>query len=146
MHSYTSAPTGGAPALSSAVADADAAGAPFRGLTATRVEVGGEPLRVVVADAEGERTEGLRHRRTLGSYDGMLFVYPEPVSVAFTMSTVPVPLDISFYDAGGRVVTRLRMHPCADSDADCPAYRADAAFRYALETLVGDLPRGRLTA
>lgn len=139
------APAGRASAISRSVADAGAASAPFRGLTETSVEVGGEPLQVVVADGNDERFEGLRRRRTLGAYDGMLFVYPESVVVAFTMSTVPVPLDIAFYDAGGRVVSRLRMQPCDGADAECPAYRAAGEFRYALETLKGDLPRGRLT-
>jgi uncharacterized membrane protein (UPF0127 family) len=133
-------------AIAERVADAQAASESFPDLTETRVRVGGQSLRVVVADGVDERAEGLRRRRTIGPYDGMLFVYDEPVVVAFTMSTVPVPLEIAFYDARGRVVTRLQMEPCAGSDVECPAYHADDEFTYALETLADDLPRGRLTA
>jgi uncharacterized membrane protein (UPF0127 family) len=132
--------------IAEAVATADAAREPFPFLTQTRVKVGGEPLRVVVADSPGERSEGMRRRETMGRYDGMLFAYLEPVTFSFTMSTVPVALDIGFYDAHGRLVTKLRMEPCAGSDQECPSYRADDEFRYALETLAGDLPRGRLRA
>ncbi len=60
------------------------------------------------------------------------------------MSTVRVPLDIGFYDARGRVVDHLRMEPCAGSDAECPSYEAHGRFTYALETLAGDLPEGRI--
>ncbi len=136
--------TNGGSALVRAVAEAVPASEPFRELTQTRIEVGGKSLRVVVADTAEERSEGLRRRRTIGEYDGMLFVYTEPVEISFTMSTVPVPLDIAFYDGDGRVVSRLRMRPCADADADCPSYSADAEFVYALETLKGELPKGRL--
>jgi uncharacterized membrane protein (UPF0127 family) len=117
---------------------------PFRGLTATRVEVGKRTLDVVIADSERERVEGLRRRRTIGRYDGMLFVYPSATTATYTMSTVPVSLDIAFYDGSGRVVHRVRMTPCAGTDVTCPTYPSGGRFRYALETLRGRLPHGRL--
>lgn len=120
------------------------AATPFRGLTATRVVVGKRTLHVVIADSDRERTQGLRRRHTIGRYDGMLFVYPGATTATFTMSTVPVALDIAFYDSDGRVVRRLRMKPCAGSDSTCPGYPSGGGFRFALETLGGDLPRGRL--
>ena len=117
---------------------------PFRRLTATRIVVGKQTLRVVIADSDTERTQGLRRRHTIGRYDGMLFVYPSATTATFTMSTVPVALDIAFYASDGRVVRRLAMAPCAGSDSTCPGYPSGGTFRYALETLAGDLPRGRL--
>ena len=143
--SDTDAPGVRASSIPNAVANAEPASAPFAGLTETRLEVGGQSMRVVVADEVDERAEGLRRRETIGPYDAMLFVYEDPVLVAFTMSTVPVPLDIAFYDARGRVVTRLRMEPCTGSDSECPTYRPEGEFRYALETLADELPHGRLT-
>lgn len=131
--------------VAAALAEARPARSPFPGLTEARLRVGGEDLRVVVADETGERSQGLRRRRDLGPYDGMAFVYSEPTDTAFTMSTVPVPLEIGFYDGAGRVVSRLRMEPCAGTDAECPRYRPDGPFRYAIETLAGELPAGRLT-
>ena len=137
--------TRGGSAIERSIADAVPATEPFAELTETRVNVGGQSLRVVVADSPDERSEGLRRRRTIGEYDGMLFAYTEPVEIPFTMSTVPVPLEIAFYDGDGRVVSRLHMRPCADAASDCPSYRADAEFVYALETLQDELPKGRLT-
>ena len=130
--------------IAAALRVAGDAGAPFRGLTETTVHVGDEEMRVVIADEGSEQVVGLRRRRHLGAYDGMLFVYTEPTATAFTMSTVPVALDIGFYESDGWVVDRLRMEPCSGSDAECPVYRPRAEFRYALETLAGDLPRGAL--
>lgn len=131
-------------ALEGAVADATPAKRPFRGLTATTVAVGAQTMPVVVADDAEERSAGLRRRSDVGPYDGMVFAFDAPTGTGFTMSTVPVALDIGFYDSSGRVVDRLRMEPCAGSEAECPVYRASGRFVYALETLADKLPRGRL--
>jgi uncharacterized membrane protein (UPF0127 family) len=130
--------------LDGVVENAVRAKRPFRTWTEGRVKVGSTRLRIVIADDGNEQVQGLRERRNIGPYDAMLFAYDAPTATAFTMSTVPVPLDIGFYDARGRRVDKLRMEPCDGSDADCPLYSADGEFTYALETLAGDLPKGRL--
>jgi hypothetical protein len=56
-----------------------------------------------------------------------------------------VPLDIGFYRADGRRVGKLRMVPCAGTDATCPAYEIHPTFRYALEALAGQVPGGNLS-
>jgi len=137
--------SGAAGSLIAHLASATPADEPFAQLTQTEIRVGDQSLSVVIADDDDERGQGLRGRETIGAYDGMLFAFDQDSSTAFTMSTVPVPLDIGFYDAAGHVVDRLRMEPCADSDAACPIYQAKGAFRYALETLADDLPRGPLS-
>ena len=131
--------------LTAALAAAQPATDPFPDLTAARVAVGGRCIRVVVADTLDERIAGLRQRSDVGDYDGMLFVFDGATNTAFTMSTVPVPLDIGFYDASGRLVSDELMRPCAKAEAECPVYRADAPFVYALETLKGKLPSGSLS-
>jgi len=135
---------GSTASLLDATSEAEGASAPFPGLTEAEVTVGSRSLTIVVADDATERTRGLRERADLGDYDGMLFVFEGRTETAFTMSTVPVALDIGFYDRAGRPVDRLRMEPCAGSEAECPIYRPSGPFRFALETLAGDLPRGRL--
>ena len=133
--------------VAAALAHAHAASRPFKGLTATRIRVGNRTLRVVVADQNDERTQGLRRRADIGPYKGMLFVFDAPTATAFTMSTVKTPLDIGFYDGRGRVVDRLQMQPCPlTSEALCARYQPSGSFSYALETLPGDLPHGRLAS
>ena len=131
--------------VGSAVRAASPAQSPFRGLTSTTVHVGAKPLHVVVAKTDSQRQRGLRQRSDLGRYDGMLFVFSTTTGVGFTMSTVPVSLDIGFYGSDGRTVDTLRMVPCSGTDATCPIYRARKSFRYTLETLAGALPAGALT-
>jgi len=62
----------------------------------------------------------------------------------FTMSTVPVSLDIGFYGGSGAPVSTRHMVPCPDVEARCPAYRASGPFSYAIETPRGSLPSGAL--
>jgi uncharacterized membrane protein (UPF0127 family) len=102
---------------------------------------------VVVADSVDERATGLMRRRDLGPYGGMLFVFGRPTSSPFTMSDVPVPLEIGWYDAAGRPVDHTLMQPCPQrTPAECPVYQSKGPYRYALETLGGDLPGGAIGA
>jgi uncharacterized protein len=137
--------TGHARPVGAAVRAASPARSPFRGLTATTVHVGERALHVVIAKTDSQRQRGLRQRSDIGRYDGMLFVFPANTDVGFTMSTVPVSLDIGFYGSDGRTVDTLRMMPCSGTDATCPIYRARKSFRYTLETVTGALPTGALT-
>jgi uncharacterized membrane protein (UPF0127 family) len=141
----TAAPAGAA-ALRAVLGGARPAMAPFAGLTEVRLAIGGDCRRIVVTDDAGERATGLMRRRDLGPYDGMLFVFDRPTQSAFTMSQVPVPLDIGWYDAAGRPVDSRRMQPCAGRPVlDCPSYRSRGPYSYAVETLEGQLPSGGLS-
>jgi uncharacterized membrane protein (UPF0127 family) len=122
--------------------------APFEGLGQLRVAIGQDDcLRLAVADSLGERVAGLRNHTDLGPYDGMLFVFQGPTEVGFTMSGVTVPLDIGFYRADGAPISHRLMRPCPEkAENECPVYRADDSFEYAVETLKGNLPSGPVTA
>lgn len=133
-------------ALAAVLAGARPGEEPFPELTAVRLRVGDDCLHVVVADETDERVQGLRGRSDLGPYDGMLFVFDAPADSAFTMRGVPVPLDIGWYAASGRPVDRAEMEPCAVDRDNCPRYSARSRYRFALETLGGDLPAGGLSA
>ena len=139
----TTAPAG---SLASVLAGARPAAAPFADLTEVQLGIGGDCRRVVVADALDERAVGLMRRRELGPYQGMLFVFEGSTQGSFTMSQVPVPLDIGWYDATGRPVDQLVMQPCPEgSVGECPSYRSRGPYRYAVETLEGELPGGALS-
>lgn len=136
-----------APGIAAALRGARPADEPFRGLSEARLAVGGRCLRLVVADVPAERATGLTGRRDLGAYEGMLFTYDGSATSRFTMAGVPVPLQIAFYRADGDPVgTPQAMVPCARARAECRLYSAGDPYRFALETLGGDLPAGSLGA
>jgi uncharacterized membrane protein (UPF0127 family) len=119
--------------------------APFARFAQTRVALGDRCLHVLLARTPAQRSQGLREVRDLGSYDGMLFVYASDSNARFTMADTRVPLDIGWYAADGSPVDRTRMTPCPNgSDATCPVYASDGAYRYALETAAGQLGSGSL--
>jgi uncharacterized protein len=131
--------------LGAALRRAEPAEDPFVGWTAAEITVGGREMDVVIADEVGERGQGMRGRSDLGPYDGMLFVYGTDTLPAFTMSGVPVPLDLGVYAANGDELDRLEMVPCESTDSECPTYVADVPFRFAIEALEGELPEGALS-
>ncbi len=131
-------------AIEDALAHQYPAVAAFKGLTEVRLSVGGKCLRLVVADTSAELTQGLRERENIGPYAGMLFVFNGSVDGAFTMSRTKVDLDGGFYADDGVRIDRIRMTPCIGTDAECPKYRSRAPYRFALETLTGHFPDGKL--
>ena len=99
------------------------------------ITVGGRAWTVAVAATDDLRFRGLRGVDDLGVLDGMLFVFPDDTIAAFTMRGTLMPIDIAFFDAGGRLVDRLQMVPCEEEP--CPSSRSSGSFRYALETEAG---------
>lgn len=100
------------------------------------VSVGEDEWLVAVADTPDERFQGLRRVADLGALDGMIFVYDSERVSSFTMRTVPIPLDIGFFDAAGVLFDVVSMIPCDDSD-DCPSYFPNGPFQFAIEREAG---------
>ena len=121
------------------------AAAPFVGLTEAQVAVGGRCLRVVVADDDdGAGAGAARSAATSAPYDGMLFVFDAPTETTFTMSTVPVPLEIGFYAADGSPVSRRAHEAVPARRSRVPGLPSRAGRSpYALETLSGEAAVGR---
>jgi|SRR5215207_1262352 len=123
--------------------------APFEGLSEVKAAIGYDRcLRLVVADSQEERVAGLRdHTADLGPYDGMLFVFQGPTDSAFTMSGVDHPLDIAFFEQDGARNSSRAMEPCpVKAQRECPVYRADGPYVFAVEKKAGELPSGPITA
>jgi uncharacterized membrane protein (UPF0127 family) len=78
------------------------------------------PVRVELALTEQQRARGLMWRDRLDQDAGMLFVFPEPRALAFWMKNTPLPLDIIFIDAEGRVVS-IAEHTTPYSEQSLPS-------------------------
>jgi hypothetical protein len=96
-------------------------------------------LEVQVADTAAERRTGLMGRESLEPYDGMAFVWDEPVEATFWMKDTLIPLSIALWDADGRIVSILDMDPCTQDP--CPSYGPDEPFVGAVEVARGTFER-----
>ncbi len=109
----------------------------LRELPTTTIRLGDTSLFVAVAETTDARRRGLMGVDDLGTLDGLLFTYPGPVVTTFHMRGVPIPLDIAFFDADGRLLDVVRMAVCTTDS--CPSYEAPGPLRWAIETEAGGL-------
>jgi hypothetical protein len=96
-------------------------------------------LVVQVADSPAERQTGLMGRESLSPYDGMAFVWEEPLVTTFWMKDTLIPLSIGFWDADGRIISILEMDPCTEDP--CPSYGPGEPFVGAVEVARGTFER-----
>lgn len=105
--------------------------------------MGDESVTVWIADTAEERARGLKEIEALpDGIDGMLFVWGDVDTRAFTMEDTLIPLDIWWFDEDLRLAGVDTMLPC-ESDP-CPTYPSPVAISRALETPAGEraLPAG----
>lgn len=102
-----------------------------------RTDAGVRSFDVEVADTTDERRTGLMGRQTLSPYDGMAFLWTDPVQSSFWMKDTLIPLSIAFWDADGTIVSIMDMQPCMADP--CPTYGPDAPFVGAVEVAQGEL-------
>lgn len=105
------------------------------------ITVGDETLRVLLADTESERRQGLRGFAALpDGVDGMLFVWEGPAPRNFTMEGTEMPLDIWWFDADHRLAGLDSVQPCEGSP--CPLYPSPVPTDRVLETPAGEVALG----
>jgi uncharacterized membrane protein (UPF0127 family) len=90
---------------------------------------------VDVAETDEQRAFGLMHRESLPDDEGMLFVFFEDSTSAFTMRNTLIPLSIAFFDFDGEILKILDMEPCEAEP--CPSYDPAVTYRGALEVNQG---------
>ena len=98
----------------------------------SQVKVGTHPLKVEVAAADPQRTQGLMFRKSLGKDDGMLFVFDEIEYHSMWMKNTLIPLSVAFLDSKGEILNILDMEP-----QTLDTHMAAGPARYAIETNKG---------
>ncbi len=93
---------------------------------------GERSFSVEIADEPAERSAGLMFRRTMPDDRGMLFIFDETRPVGFWMKNTPMPLDLVFIGADGRVKAVLPGEPYSEAVIS-PA----EPVRYVLELKAG---------
>jgi hypothetical protein len=92
-------------------------------------------LDVDVAETPEQRAFGLMKRDSMPADEGMLFVFFEETTSAFTMRNTLIPLSVAFFDFDGKILKILDMEPCEAEP--CPAYDPELTYRGALEVNQG---------
>jgi uncharacterized membrane protein (UPF0127 family) len=97
------------------------------------IAVGDKVLRLQLAVTAREMERGLMGRRTLAADEGMVFLFPKPQRLSFWMRNTPLPLDIGYFDAAGRLREHYPLHPFDETSV---ASRADD-LQFAVEVNQG---------
>jgi hypothetical protein len=110
--------------------------------------IAGERFALEVARDAATMYRGLGGRMRIDPAGGMLFVYAQAQPLAFVMRDCPVPIDVAFLDAIGRVINLHEMRPepprrpdesQAAYEARLPQYRSALPARFAIEVAGGRL-------
>ena len=101
-------------------------------LPAIRLSTGMHVLQVMVAQTPEQLSTGLMFRKTMGTNDGMLFVFDEPGQQCFWMKNTLLPLSVAFIDDTGTVANIDDMKP-QTLDSHC----STRPVRFVLEMNVG---------
>jgi len=120
-------------------------------LPVVQLTIDGNNVQAEVANTESTRMTGLMFRNSMGTDDGMLFVFTDAKQRAFWMKNTMIPLSIAFMDSKGVIENVLEMPPQTEEN-----FLSDAPAQYALEMNAGwftkrgikpgDLVLGAITA
>jgi len=80
------------------------------GTVSLRGDFGQANIRVELAETLESQASGLKFRKSLPRFGGMLFVFPKPKRAVFWMQDTPLPLDMIFADETGLI---NRIHEMA---------------------------------
>lgn len=98
------------------------------------VEIGGQTVRVDIADTPQKREKGLGGRASLLPDEGMLFVFPADGKYAFWMKDMQFPIDILWLSASSTIVDI--------AESISPSVYPASFLPHALARYVLELPAG----
>jgi uncharacterized protein len=78
-------------------------------------EDGAKTFSIEIADDSDERSRGLMFRRAMDDAHGMLFVFEQTRPVGFWMKNTPMPLDLLFVGADGKVSAIMPGEPFSEA-------------------------------
>ena len=102
--------------------------APQTDLPRSTLQLGKSKLSVQIASEDRERAIGLMSRTSLGTNEGMLFVFPVAARQCFWMRNTLIPLTAAFVADDGRIIDLIDMQ-AQSTDSHCSSQRV----RYVLE-------------
>jgi uncharacterized protein len=92
-------------------------------------------IKVEIRNTPEGRELGLMFRENLEENEGMLFVFENPVSYAFWMQNMKIPIDIIFISPDKKIVSIAQdAQPCHKPDNECELYYPSGQYLYVVET------------
>ncbi|MDA9688970.1 DUF192 domain-containing protein [Betaproteobacteria bacterium] len=92
------------------------------------LEIENNVISVELARTKEEHARGLMYRKSLGKYNGMLFIYGSKKTLCMWMKNTFIPLTVLFIDDRGYVVNMKDMIPNTETP-----HCSDDKVRFALE-------------
>lgn len=96
-----------------------------------QVEIGGETIKLEVAQTQRQQTIGLMYREELPNNRGMLFPMNPPRVPQFWMKNVKIPLDMIFVREGEVRAIAHSVPPCEKDP--CPTYTPQVMIDQVIE-------------
>jgi uncharacterized membrane protein (UPF0127 family) len=93
----------------------------------------------LLATTPAQQQTGLMNRHDLAGYDGMIFQFKRPTTVAFYMKDTLIPLSIAWFDGTGKFLNSSAMLPCPKTWPTCPTFSAISPYSVAIEVRTGVL-------
>ena len=90
-------------------------------------------LDIEIADDDAQTTRGLMYRRSMGEYEGMLFIFPSIEERSFWMKNTFIPLDLIFLDEN-RIIVHIHENASTKSEESIPSLKP---AKYVLEVNAG---------
>lgn len=93
------------------------------------------------------------NRDHIDPHGGMIFIYPDPQTMAFWMKNCPIEMDIVYVDAKGVITATHRMRPAppmrkgeteSEYDGRLPRYESGKPAQFAIELKAGTVFRLKL--
>jgi len=113
------------------------------------IKIGDKVLNVLLANNTKHWEKGLGGRDNLGSFDGMLFLFPDSRQHVFVMRDMKFPIDIVWFDKGaivdiapnlpiepGKSEEELTLYPARDNSDRVLELPAGLAQKYSFK--IGD--------
>ena len=92
------------------------------------LEIENNVISVEIARTKEEHARGLMNRKSLGKYDGMLFIYKNKKILCMWMKNTFIPLTVLFIDERGYVLETKDMVPNTETP-----HCSENKVRFALE-------------
>ena len=92
------------------------------------LEIENKFISVELARTKEEHSRGLMHRKSLGKYNGMLFIYKNKKTLCMWMKNTFIPLTVLFIDESGYVLEIKDMLPNTETP-----HCSENKVRFALE-------------